>query len=388
MTTNNSTPNIHQHTFRSHHHQHLGDTSQPTIANMGKAARIACIFTPMALTIASFICLILVEISGSNTHMLNDLHFFEANLTNLTVPSSSDNSVLSTAIDLVKSDGTLSNIYQVHLWNYCNGTSNATLDACSKRKSEFVFDPLTVWGLTISNSSATSTSSSDNAVESAINSVKNNVEDYEDDLLGDSATKALDAYRKVAKWMFIAYQISFWTTLATIVVGILAIFSRWGSLLTWILAFVSSFFTIAAVLTSTILFAVLVSALNEALKDYGIKLTLGHHVLVVSWLAVAFSWGATLFWLFSVCCCSGRSNPHHRSNKGGLWNAEPKGQGYGDNGRGRGLKVEKTGGGYERVASPYIGGHHDDQVPLHDYGAQPAGFNPHQGAGYEPYRHN
>lgn len=101
--------------------------------------------------------------------------------------------------------------------------------------------------------------------------------------------------------MWIAYQISTWTTLATMVVGILAIFSRWGSLLTWVLSFVSSFFNIAAVLTSTILFSILVSALNEALKDYGIKFSLGHHALTVTWLSVAFSWAATLFWMFSVC---------------------------------------------------------------------------------------
>lgn len=57
-------------------------------------------------------------------------------------------------------------------------------------------------------------------------------------MLGRSGRDALDAYRDVSKWMFIAYEISFWTTLATILVGVLAIFSRIGSFLTWILAVV------------------------------------------------------------------------------------------------------------------------------------------------------
>lgn len=143
-------------------------------------------------------------------------------------------------------------------------------------------------------------------------------------------------------------------------------------------------------LTSTILFSVLVTALNKVLDDYGISLSTTRDTLIVCWLAVAFSFGALFFWLFSVCCCSGRSNPHHKSNKGGLWNAEPKGQGYGDfAGRGRGLQVEKTGGGYERVASPYVGAH-DDQVPLNDY-AQPTGYGrpqQQQSVGLEPYRHS
>jgi len=147
------------------------------------------------------------------------------------------------------------------------------------------------------------------------------------------------------------------------------------------------------VLTSTILFGALVGTLQTLLHPYGIKLVLGGHALTIAWLAVAFSWAATLFWLFSVCCCSGRDNPHHRSNKGGLWAAEPKGQGYGG-GRGRGLRVEKTGGGYERVGSPFVGGGgHDaerygDQVPLQSYPQQQAGHSRGQSTGgFEPFRH-
>ncbi|EME89252.1 uncharacterized protein MYCFIDRAFT_129792 [Pseudocercospora fijiensis CIRAD86] len=333
---------------------------------MGKAGRLACIFTPMALTIASFIALVLIEVAGWNT--LDSYYFFRANLTDLDVSGGSSNSALTTAIGDIKTAGGVAEIYNVYLWNYCSSNNTDGSDTkCSKREAQFVFDPIDVWQLNTTGI-ATSTSSADNAID---------------------GKKALDAYRKVAKWMFIAYQVSFWTTLATIIVGILALFSRWGSLFTWILSAVSSFFTIAAVLTSTILFSVLVGALNKVFEDYNIKLSMGHNALVAGWLGVAFSWAATLFWSMSMCCCSGRSNPHHKSNKGGLWNAEPKGQGYGEYARGRGLKVEKTGGDYERVASPYIGGHdHGDQVPLHEY-QQPAPYSAHQGGvGYEPYRHN
>lgn len=147
----------------------------------------------------------------------------------------------------------------------------------------------------------------------------------------------------------------------------------------------SSLFTFAAVLTTTILFGVLVGTLKTLLDPYGVKITLGGHALAICWLAVVFSWGATIFWLFSVCCCSGRSNPHHKSNKGGLWQAEEKGQGYGDPSRGRGLRVEKT-GGYERVASPYLGAH-DDQVPLQQYPQQPGHARGQGSTGaFEPFR--
>ena len=294
----------------------------------------------------------------------------------------------------------------------------------SKRESRFVFDPVEVWGLNATGTSAaaaaSATATSGNVVSSAVASaeahLKNSTEALEDKLLGKTGREAMDAYRKVATWMFLAYEISFWTTLATIVCGILAIFSRWGSFLTWLFSVVcllfslqhidmdrlltrgyvqvSTFFTVAAVLTSTILFGTVVGAFKTLLHPYHVQLSLGTHSLILNWLAVAFSVGATLFWLLSVCCCSGRSNPHHRSNKGGLWQAESKGQGYGDfRGRG-GVRVEKTGGGYERVGSPVWGqgSHGGQEVPLQSYPqqgyAQQTPQHGHQqGGAFEPFRH-
>ncbi|KAK4547170.1 hypothetical protein LTR36_001391 [Oleoguttula mirabilis] len=358
---------------------------------MGKAGRIACIFTPWALTIASLVCLVMVELAGWNSGMETSLYFFEADFTNLTVSSAStlDNTTtLTLALEAAKSEDLLESVYQIHLWNYCSASSsNGTIDACSKRQSEYYFDPVEVWGLnsTTVTSATSTTTSSDNAVESKISTLKNSTEALETEILGKSGREALDAYKHVAKWMFIAYEVSFWTTLATILCGILAIFSRWGSLLTWLFSVVSTIFTFGAVLTSTVLFSVLVASLKALLDPYGVKVTLGTHALVVCWLAVVFSMGATFFWLFSICCCSGRSNPHHKSNKGGLWNAEQKGQGYGDFERGRGLQVQKT-GGYERVGSPYMGAG-EDQVPLQQYPQETGHATvPNTGA-FEPYRH-
>ena len=158
--------------------------------------------------------------------------------------------------------------------------------------------------------------------------------------------------------------------------SIFAICSRWGSLFTWIFSFISSVITIAAVALTTGVYLALLGALRTLLDPYDVHIQLGSKAMVVMWLGVVFSWAATLFWLFSICCCSGTSNPHHKSNKGGLWNAEPKGAGY----YGRGMKVEKTGGGYERVGSPFVAG---DRVPLHQYPQQQTGHT--QGA-YEPFR--
>lgn len=45
---------------------------------MGKAGRIACIFTPYVLTAASLVCLIFVGLgsTNSNSSTLNNIYFF------------------------------------------------------------------------------------------------------------------------------------------------------------------------------------------------------------------------------------------------------------------------------------------------------------------------
>jgi hypothetical protein len=85
-------------------------------------------------------------------------------------------------------------------------------------------------------------------------------------------------------------------------------------------------------------------------------------MFATTWLAVIFSFGAVLFWLFSMCCCSGRS-PYH-----------------GD--RGRRVTAEKAPYTYERVSSPYVGTPaaaqaHEGNIPMQTMKPQ----------AYEPFRH-
>ena len=351
---------------------------------MGKAGRVACITIPWLLTVGSFVCLALIEAAGWNSNTLTDLYFFQANFTSLTIPNA--DSDLAASLQNAKKLVGLAEVYNINLWNYCSSNkSSGVVDYCSGRTSEFYFDPIQVWGL--NSTQVQEATGSANLMQT----VEQKEQDLEDQILGTGGKKALEAYKTASKWMWIAYQVSLWTTLATIILSIFAIFSRIGSLLTWILSVISTLFTFGAVLTSTILFSILVGALKGILDKYKVTVSLSTHTLAVSWLAVALSIGATFFWLFSICCCSGRSNPHHKSNKGGLWNAEPKGRGYGDYGRGRGgMRVEKTGGGYERVASPFLGGADNDRVPLAPY-PQPQQQQYHgharQHSAFEPYRH-
>lgn len=122
----------------------------------------------------------------------------------------------------------------------------------------------------------------------------------------------------------------------------------------------SSTFTFAAALTVTLLYSTLVGVFETVMKPYNIKASMGKQMLSVLWLAVAFSLGSGFFWLFSVCCCSGKSDKKK-------------------------VSVEKTPYTYERVASPYMG--HSAGASSHQMHTMPA----HGGASgpkFEPYRNN
>jgi hypothetical protein len=107
----------------------------------------------------------------------------------------------------------MSDFYEIYMWNYCRGSTvngTETVTYCSPRQAKYSFDPFTEWGL----SSATALKFVNGSIDSAMH-----------------------AYQKGSMWMFIAYTIAFWVTVATVVIGLFAICSRVGSCLT---TFISS----------------------------------------------------------------------------------------------------------------------------------------------------
>jgi len=326
----------------------------------------------MVLTVASLLCLFVVFMGGLNKGdpNLRSLYYFKADTTDFQKNITSSG-ILSTSIPLTNvddkirtlinklldahKDKNLKDIYEVYMWNYCSGTKdNGTsggvkLDFCSPRKAQFWFDPVEVWGLNgtgITN------------------------------ILPSEFNKGLSLYHKASTWMFVAYTLSFWVTAASIVVGLLAICSRWGSCATTIVSSAATLFTFLAALTSTIVFSTLTGAFNSVLKPYGIHLTVGTKMMSLDWLAFAFSLGATLFWTISICCCSGKSDKSHNNEKPskGFKPFASRGASY----QPLGEEGHALAGGHAR------GGSH---VEMDNFGA--AGSSPYKGreTAYEPFRH-
>lgn len=100
----------------------------------------------------------------------------------------------------------------MYLWNYCSWNGNDRYSYCSPRQAEFWFNPVEVWGLNGTN------------VES---------------LFPKELKDGLNTYRDVAKYMFVVYVIALVATSVELLIGISAIFSRWGSFVTTFFAAVS-----------------------------------------------------------------------------------------------------------------------------------------------------
>lgn len=235
--------------------------------------------------------------------------------------------------------------YTIYLRNYCdwNGDNDA-YDQCTSPKAYFWFNPIKVWGLDRTSLP---------------------VEDF----LPKTFRDGLDAYHAGSKAMFVLYAAALAANSISILVGITAIFSRWGSFFTTFFAAAAWVAYLGASIVATAMFAILKGVLDKELEDeYGVKSTLGNRALATSWIGTAFAVGAGLFWFLSVCCCSGRS-PYNK-------NAE----------RGRSkTRTEKTPYTYERVGSPYLGPNAGQSVPLGAYGG--ATHQPQQhGSAYEPFR--
>lgn len=120
-----------------------------------------------------------------------------------------DNKLLNTLFEKAKTAANLQDFYTVYLWNYCAWDGSEKFSFCSKREAYFAFDPVEVWKLEGSG------------VEQ---------------VFPDELAKGLELYKTVSKWMFIAYLVALITTIVELVVGISALFSRWGSFVTTIVS--------------------------------------------------------------------------------------------------------------------------------------------------------
>lgn len=324
---------------------------------------------PFGLTIASLVCTLIVMLSGITSH---NLDMFDVNMKDLSISSSSlanfadeikkreekrgedlgklvnaglnnaannaVNSVLNSGVNFTATDLGLADSYKVYLWNYCSTTGTNT--TCSKAKFN--------WAASSLNTTAINERAQTISAKVGQNAT-----------LPKDVTGALKTYSTVSKWTQVVYIIAFILTVLELIVGLFGFCSRAGSCITYLVSGFATTAIIGASVLATASSAVVVAAVKTTSRAYGVKATIETGFLSVTWLAVAFSVGAGLFWLFSMCCCKAE---HRKSSSHG---AE---------------KFAARPGSYQPL--------HDPNTAYH--GQQQGVYNmqkPQRAGGYEPYSH-
>jgi len=246
----------------------------------------------------------------------------------------------------------------VALWSYCaqtlNTTTNHTSQNCSSPKSEFWFDPFTIWNL------------NDTSAESAINST--------------TLTDALKTYKTASRWTFVLYLLAAISTVVEILFGVVAIFSRIGSCCTTIISSFSTLTIVLASILATVMWSVLTAAFNHELKKFGLSASVSGKMLAVSWLAAVFSIASGFFWMISICCCGDTHRSHFGRN-----DRQPRHLDDMEK-----LPPVNNNGPYQQVpVGPNTYNQPAGYSPQQEYG-QTAGAKPTRdmASSYEPYRHN
>jgi hypothetical protein len=313
---------------------------------MGKLGRFACILTPMLCTLASLVATVLLLSSGTRKSVLPSMYYIKVDVRRISLSGTID--VLSgTNLDpKIKTGITSANaqelglhdFYTSYMWNYCSGnvTDNKwTTEQCEKPKTGYTFD-----------------------VENIIAQ-----EGKKEVTFPDSVKKVQRAVNVVSKFMVACYVLGAVATGVTFIVGWFGLLSRWGSCVTTIFADIAFGFLLVASICATVLAYSLKGAFNKAFDSFGVDATVGNSWISTTWIATAFAFAASVFWMMSMCCCSGRAS-----------------RVMGDREGKRAMKVERTPYTYERVASPYLGGAGNaphTAVPMQTYGVEPKpGFEP------------
>lgn len=312
---------------------------------MGALGRFACILTPMICTLASLLALLVLLAAGTKKSVLPSVYYIKLDVRRINFQGSIDiipgKGELAIPVNLTTANAKdlgLNDFYTSYLWNFCAGTvkneNEWPLDHCNKSSATYTFDVEKIVDLEAKDASKVDFPSSVRKVQKAVNTV--------------------------SRFMMACYALAGVATLATFIIGWFGLLSRWGSCVTSIFANAAFVFLLAASICVTSLAYAIKGAFNKAFDSFGVEATVGRSWISATWVATLFSFGAAVFWMMSMCCCSGRRD---RVMSGKTEKKKPKGS-Y--------SRLNNEGSAKGGVQPP---------VPMHSYGF------PQENTAYEPMRH-
>ncbi|KAI0178805.1 SUR7/PalI family-domain-containing protein [Hypoxylon sp. FL1284] len=350
--------------------------------------RYFCVALPFIMTVAAIVCFLIAGLAGVTYN--NGLYLFEIDTTHLSIdrqtlleiagnltdaknlPDEVQNAInnggdqvqdavndaknglnsrspapedITNLLGALAGDGSnitaeqlnISAVYDFTLWNYCSTEPGKNAN-CTGSKFNWAEEDLSTEWLGALNR----TFGGNVTLPSEINDT-------------------LDTFKTLIKWTEVVYIIAMIALGLELVVGAFTACSRVVSCLTWIISGVAAAAVIAAASMMTALGVIVVGVVKGSIERYGGDAKWSNNFLACIWIGVAFALGASLFWLFSVCCCKPESRPYGRRSR-------------------RGSESEKfLSGSYAPIGGPA-------QAPAYNYGGPQRG-GARSDMAYEPYSH-
>jgi len=240
--------------------------------------RVCCNIFPLLFALASLAFAILVCISGTDSHnQLADIYFMRVNTTDIipdTVPNAGTYNSVAEAIGL-------HDFYQNSMWGYCEGFNPNNVTACSKASPMYTFDIVQI---------------------------------FEDQLLaGYNVTipadieNDLNQLHTASRWMFALYLVGVIFIFLTVLTGLLALCSFFGSILAVFLSILAVLFWGAATILAQVTFIIYRNAINNTITQLNVSASLGTTMFVFSWVAAVCVFVAFFGFCLGSCCGSGES---------------------------------------------------------------------------------
>ncbi|KAL7919673.1 SUR7/PalI family domain-containing protein [Trichoderma austrokoningii] len=244
--------------------------------------RFFCVALPLLLTIASLGTLLYATLAGvAHEHV----RLLQVDLSELSINPTSvgdlfkraDFSLKQTKVGNISAEDLgLHKYYDVTLWGSCSSDDNKKF-TCSKSQFDWATKQI---------------NTTDIKEGGATIQLPKDIKD------------AISAFKKLIKWSEVLFIIALIALGFELLIGIFSNFSRVISCLTWCESAFTTAIIIIADSLATATVAVIAGVVNGSKHLYGAKVHIDGSFLAIIWISAAFSIGASLFWIFTICCCA------------------------------------------------------------------------------------
>src|SRR5271170_1306380 len=175
----------------------------------------------------------------------------------------------------------LHDFYQNSLWGYCEGDNeNGTVSSCSTPTPMYTFDPTQIFAKEL--------------YAGQVVDIPTSIQDN------------LNKLHTATQWMFAMYIVGVVLAFITILIGLTALFTRFGSLVSTFVSFLAFLFILAATLVAQIMFVIYRNVINGTIVQLNVSASLGTAMFAFSWTASAAALVAFFGFCFGICCGTGR----------------------------------------------------------------------------------